>query len=44
MPERIRLTEDGPLGKAGTVVWVNAEKAEKEPAKKAPAKPRKTSK
>ena len=42
MPELITLAEDGPLGKAGTRVWVNdAEESEKPkpaPRKSAAAK------
>lgn len=40
MPELITLTEDGPLGTAGTQVWVNDpdKKPEPEKPKKTPAK------
>jgi len=34
----ITLTEDGPLGKAGTQVWVDDEKPAEKPHKSAPKK------
>ena len=47
MPELVTLTEDGPLGSAGTQVWVDdasdvEQKARKAPAKAAPKRGLKT--